>query len=91
MITTSNIKFVKGLESSINIIDILKEDIQTGLINKTFEFSINYLFNNFNCITNNRIKAIKKSYYTNNFKLLNSKLTDLKNELINLIHFYRIC
>ena len=29
-----NIKFVKSLESSINIIDILKEDIQTGLINR---------------------------------------------------------
>lgn len=85
MINKANVNITNECISSINILDCLLNDIEIGLIKKSFQFSIDFMMDNFNIIKFNNIQSIVKSFYTNNLNQLKINLIDLKKELKRII------
>lgn len=90
MINQSNLSKLKECESSINIIDGLLMDIERDIINNTFQYYFNYMFDNFNIITFKNSKAINKAFYSGNINHLKLLLIGFRWELIKIIKFYRV-
>ena len=87
MITRANIHKRNEIESTINIIDIIMEDIKQNKTNKEeiINFSLTFLWD-FNYITFKNFQNINKAFNKKDFDLMTIYLKDLRNKSIKKLH-----
>ena len=86
----TNIKSVNSCRSIINITDILIDDVknQYEFVNRSFNYTINYLLDSFSIIKFDDVKNIVKYFNLKRFEVVVSLLTDLQKRCKETIKSY---